>query len=82
MVTFRTDRTLEWSPQYFLNDQLTTLHDYLHGEELRSKLLDQLDEWEAARKAEEEAAEASDSSEEESEDESEDESDGVTFGRE
>ena len=74
LVTFRTDRTLEWSPQYYLNTELTNLQGYINGETLRTNLIDQLDEWEQAKKA----AEA-ETSESESESESEeDESDGVT----
>lgn len=44
-VSFRTDRNLKWSPQYFLNEQLTTLRGYLPAELLRAALADQLDEW-------------------------------------
>ena len=71
MVTFRTDRTLEWAPQYFLNEELTNLQGYLHGDDLRNNLIDQLDEWEQAKKAEEEKESEEESSEEESSDESE-----------
>ncbi len=81
MVVFRTDRTLEWSPQYFIDDQLTNLQGYIHGEDLRNNIIDQLDEWDEAKRAaeEEEAARlAAEEAEESSSDEEEDESDGVT----
>jgi len=44
-VAFRTDRNLKWSPQYFLDDKLTTLRGYLPAELLTASLCDQLDEW-------------------------------------
>jgi len=46
LVKVRTAPGLRWSPQYFLNGDLTTLEGFLPIEVLRLSLLDQLDEWE------------------------------------
>ena len=44
-VKFRSDKNLEWSPQFFLDKNLTTLQGYMSVELLRLNLIEQLNAW-------------------------------------
>ena len=68
LVKFRSDKKLEWSPQFYLDGDLTHLRGYMNTELLRINILDQLDAW----KEDEESSgfdDKTDSEEEDSEEE-------------
>ena len=70
LVKFRSDKKLEWSPQFYLDGDLTHLRGYMNTELLRINILDQLDAW----KEDEESSgfdDKTDSEEEDSEEEKE-----------
>ena len=69
LVKFRSDKKLEWSPQFYLDGDLTHIRGYMNTELLRINILDQLDAW----KEDEESSGFDDKtdSEEESEEEAE-----------
>ena len=66
-VKFKTDRKLQWSPQFYLDGDLTTLRGYMGKELLRLNIIDQLEEWAAAESDSEDSSENSSSESEEEE---------------
>ena len=77
-VKFRSDKKLEWSPQFYLDGDLTQLRGYMNNELLRINLLEQLDNWKETEEEEEESSgfdDKTDSDEESSEEESDKKSD-------
>ena len=68
-MKFKTDKKLQWSPQYFLDGDLTTLKGFMGRELLRLSLIDQLEEW-AAADSDDSSATESESEEETQKDES------------
>ena len=44
-VKFRSDKKLKWSPQYYLDGEVTNLRGYMNNELLHINLIEQLEEW-------------------------------------
>ena len=44
-VKFRSDKKLKWSPQYYLDGEVTNLRGYMNNELLYINLIEQLEEW-------------------------------------
>jgi len=44
-VKFRSDKKLKWSPQYYLDGEMTNLRGYMNNELLYINLIEQLEEW-------------------------------------
>ena len=76
-VKFRSDKKLKWSPQYYLDGEVTNLRGYMNNELLHINLIEQLEEWKESSESSgfddktdseadsEEEAEANDSNNEE-----------------
>jgi hypothetical protein len=45
-VKFRSDKKIKWSPQYFINDDLSNLKGFMGAELLRLNIIAQLQDWE------------------------------------
>ncbi len=64
-VKFRSDKKIKWSPQYFINDDLSTLKGFMGAELLRLNIIAQLQDWEESESDDFDDRSASESEEEE-----------------
>jgi len=68
-VKFRSDKKIKWSPQYFINGDLSNLKGFMSAELLRLNILAQLQDWEESESDDFDDKSATDSDEDEFDDE-------------
>ena len=68
-VKFRSDKKIKWSPQYFINGDLSNLKGFMSAELLRLNIIVQLQDWEESESDDFDDKSATDSDEDEFDDE-------------